>query len=50
MKTKIIIFLLLILSVIIARRLIDYNCVNNCVKQGYLYNYCLQVCSYNSGF
>lgn len=27
----------------------DYQCVNDCTAQGYLYTYCTKKCSYNDG-
>ena len=46
MKTIILLFVLLLTTTAYAET--DYTCGNDCTSQGYLYNYCTNLCSYKS--
>jgi hypothetical protein len=28
------------------QQMIDYTCMNRCLQQGYMYNFCVKQCSY----
>lgn len=33
-------------NAIMSPSMTDYNCVQDCIDQGYMYGYCTKICSY----
>lgn len=45
---KIVLLCLFLLISTISYAATDYSCVNDCTREGYLYSYCTNKCSYGS--
>ncbi len=45
-KLIVIVVLLVMLAVGVAWAWLDNSCVNDCMRRGYSYSYCLRPCSY----